>query len=220
MQLWDLDDILKGSGNNISQAAESDSDGDDMDVDNKGVLDLLGNVINMWWFLDFQLFFFPHLHPFRLSVLDKLMHCLADYLLLCTNYDMIPGGHLHVMYLTLIFFPNPQWQVKVRAKDMLVAVRIIFLQIYRWQWHTSFCAYNDCYSACLVSLYCTQSPSMSDTARTYPGILPIHHPMAKQWYPCISGGPPLERLWISVLISCRVHSFSFLTFSALVGLDT
>ncbi|GAY40293.1 hypothetical protein CUMW_050790 [Citrus unshiu] len=111
MQLWDLDDILKGSGNNISQAAESDSDGDDMDVDNKG--------------------------------------------------------------------------------------------IYRWQWHTSFCTYNDCYSACLVSLYCTQSPSMSDTARTYPGILPIHHPMAKQWYPCISGGPPLERLWISVLISCR-----------------
>ncbi|GAY40291.1 hypothetical protein CUMW_050790 [Citrus unshiu] len=94
MQLWDLDDILKGSGNNISQAAESDSDGDDMDVDNKG--------------------------------------------------------------------------------------------IYRWQWHTSFCTYNDCYSACLVSLYCTQSPSMSDTARTYPGILPIHHPMAKQWYPCIS----------------------------------
>lgn len=48
MQLWDLDDILKGSGNNISQAAESDSDGNDMDVDNKGVLDLLGNVINMW----------------------------------------------------------------------------------------------------------------------------------------------------------------------------
>ncbi|GAY40294.1 hypothetical protein CUMW_050800 [Citrus unshiu] len=144
LNLWDLDDILKGSGNNISQAAESDSDGDDMDVDNK------------------------------------------DYLLLCTNYDTIPGGHLHVI----------------------------------WQWHTSFCTYNDCYSACLVSLYCTQSPSMSDTARTYPGILPIHHPMAKQWYPCISGGPPLERLWISVLISCRVHSFSFLTFSALVGLDT
>lgn len=35
LKLWDLDDILKGSGNNISQAAESDSDGDDMDVDNK-----------------------------------------------------------------------------------------------------------------------------------------------------------------------------------------
>ncbi|KAH9785302.1 WD repeat-containing protein 55 [Citrus sinensis] len=57
LKLWDLDDILKGSGNNISQAAESDSDGDDMDVDNK------------------------------------------DYLLLCTNYDMIPGGHLHVIFI-------------------------------------------------------------------------------------------------------------------------
>ncbi|KAH9729257.1 WD repeat-containing protein 55 [Citrus sinensis] len=57
LKLWDLDDILKGSGNNISQAAESDSDGDDMDVDNK------------------------------------------DYLLLCTNYDTIPGGHLHVIFI-------------------------------------------------------------------------------------------------------------------------
>lgn len=35
LKLWDLDDILKGSGNNLSQADEADSDSDDMDVDNK-----------------------------------------------------------------------------------------------------------------------------------------------------------------------------------------
>lgn len=35
LKLWDLDDILKGSGNNLSQADEADSDSDDMDVDKK-----------------------------------------------------------------------------------------------------------------------------------------------------------------------------------------
>lgn len=44
-QLWDLDDIIQSSANNTSQAAmgdsNSDSDVDDMEVDNKGILRFL-----------------------------------------------------------------------------------------------------------------------------------------------------------------------------------
>lgn len=50
MQLWDLDDVLQGSGN-TTQAAEADSDSDEMDVDNKGILDFLGMIEKIWWFL-------------------------------------------------------------------------------------------------------------------------------------------------------------------------